>query len=542
MFIAYQKEPLLGSGISSNVYKINNDAVKIYSDETKKISTYKFPIYIPREITINKMLSDCIFVPSIKEIYIGTKTQGFSMERYETTLYDCVKENKEIINNLQYIAFQITYCLAHAQSKNILHRDVKLDNILVTGGKLAISDWGLGLIKYGKHLEKSSQVVQTMHYRCPEHLCEMVEYYNNSTIDMWSVGIILVSIILKRTSLFDDYSQKSIITRIVEMIGYPEDILYQTRLFAMYGEFTISLRRKSYSKYIIKILKDNNIDEVCCDFISKLLIWNPKKRLDPISALNHPYLSKIYSDHIQIDATIFKQIENLPSHKINFSAINKLNPDYIIYRKYISDMYAKFIEENKMLSIHEHALMLLYTDKIMEKYSFTTFDFSSSEMKIFIPTIVNIVYVFSTEELFEPHTIAKILKYYVHSPEMLQSIVTYMNILNFPLCSRTFVTYDKLFDNLHNSIKYTYHIICKQIIDDPKIIYYDDDKIFSYILSFMKKIIYITKSLSEHVIYFSKELEEISKKYICDSDISLQQLNKNIFPIFFNSNKIIYAD
>ena len=106
---------------------------------------------------------------------------------------------------------QIAIGVYHLHSKNILHRDLKTMNILLTkDNKVKIGDLGLA-----KCLEASDQLahskVGTPYYLSPE-VCEDKPYNRKS--DIWSLGCILYEICALKYP-FEAKSQAALLVKIL---------------------------------------------------------------------------------------------------------------------------------------------------------------------------------------------------------------------------------------------------------------------------------------------------------------------------------------
>jgi len=87
---------------------------------------------------------------------------------------------------IAYVMKCVTLGLEHLHSKEIVHRDIKSDNVLVSGtGQVKIADFGFGA-QLHNDLEKRKSVVGTVYWMAPEVV--MAQEYNMK-VDIWSLGI-----------------------------------------------------------------------------------------------------------------------------------------------------------------------------------------------------------------------------------------------------------------------------------------------------------------------------------------------------------------
>ncbi len=120
-------------------------------------------------------------------------------------LKDKIKSGSIGIEDAINIAIQIAEGLEAAHNKGIVHRDIKSQNIMITGdGKIKIMDFGLAKIRGGPQLTKIGSTVGTVAYMSPEQTRgEEVDYRT----DIWSFGVLLYEMITGELPFRGDYDQ-----------------------------------------------------------------------------------------------------------------------------------------------------------------------------------------------------------------------------------------------------------------------------------------------------------------------------------------------
>lgn len=114
-----------------------------------------------------------------------------------------------------------TLCgLYHLHKNNIIHRDLKLQNLLLDEkGNVKLADFGLARIVRPSIQEQLTYRVVTLWYRAPELILGCREY--SFEIDMWSIGVIIAEILIGRP-IFACNEEVEEIQKIWTVMGDPE--------------------------------------------------------------------------------------------------------------------------------------------------------------------------------------------------------------------------------------------------------------------------------------------------------------------------------
>ena len=188
--------------------------------------------------------------------------------------------------------YQVFSGLCYLHEKNIIHRDIKLENIMISDIEkdiitkeeyfwIKIIDFGTAKIFQKNKKEKT--VIGSTYYIAPEVLKKKY----NEKCDTWSIGVVLFMLITG-VPPFDGKNDKDII---------------------------LSIQKGKYDKNNKKLL---NYSKDVQDLLSKLLEVNVDKRFSSYEALNHPWFKNycgrsLYSNFNIDDIKIY--IYNLINYK-----------------------------------------------------------------------------------------------------------------------------------------------------------------------------------------------------------------------------------
>ena len=286
----------LGDGAYGTVYLAENlmTKAKVAMKKIKKVKENEIDdMEIKNEINILKKL-DHPNIVKILEFY-STEKAYYIITSYCPCgeLYNQIKYQYNE-NQLAVLFYQVFSGLYYLHSKNIVHRDLKLENILITEiekekntGKslfwIKIIDFGTAKIFEKNKSEKA--VVGSSYYIAPE----VLQKKYNEKCDTWSAGVILYMLICGRAP-FD---------------GADDD------------EIIANIKKGTYNHFHKKLVASS--PEVQ-DLVTKLLEVNVNKRLSAAEALQHPWFTKFNgkSLYMNLDKEKVKMyLDRLVSFEIN---------------------------------------------------------------------------------------------------------------------------------------------------------------------------------------------------------------------------------
>lgn len=285
----YLRESKLGEGTYGVVYK----AIDTKNGETVALKIMKFdqeedgiPPTTLREMSILRSISHTNIV-SLKDVIIQPGSLILIQEYLDYNLRQLLLKVKKALDLplIRSYSFQLLCGIFVLHTHRIIHRDIKPENLLLdVKGLLKICDFGLSRY-FTLPLRQYSPDVVSEWYRAPELLFG-TKFYELS-IDIWSAGCIIAEMI-RGAPLFQGDSDLDQIHQIFKVLGTPTedtmpnyaDLQKDFPGIAQYPRADLG-----------EILQTD--DEFLIDLVSKMLQYNPMRRLTAQDALKHPFFDNI---------------------------------------------------------------------------------------------------------------------------------------------------------------------------------------------------------------------------------------------------------
>ena len=283
----------LGSGTFGEVYLSTKEGSREYY-ATKKLNRQEMdePLkkkYLQNEIQILKEL-DHPNIYKLKDIKM-TKHNYFLVMEYINggCLSDCLEKyqqkfkasfSEEIV---QYLMRQIIDAFKYIHAKKIMHRDIKLENIMVNfsnendkknlnllKAQVKIIDFGLamkgsmGKTVLGSPLTMDPKIIEK-YANSPASKISKEEVYDQK-VDIWSLGSVCYNMLIGK-EVFDASTLNELVQKVEE------------------GSYSVPT---SISREIVS-------------FLNSMLQYKSEKRLSAAELANHPFLTKNVKDFKKID-------------------------------------------------------------------------------------------------------------------------------------------------------------------------------------------------------------------------------------------------
>lgn len=284
----FEKLNRIGEGTYGIVYRARdtkrNEIValkKVRMDQEKD----GLPISGLREIQILKSCHHENIV-RLAEVVVGK-----SLESIFLVMDYCEQDLASLLDNIstpfsesevKCIILQVLRGLQYMHSRYIVHRDLKVSNLLMTDkGCVKIADFGLARLFGIPALPMTPQVV-TLWYRSPELL--LGAQNQTTAIDMWALGCILGEL-LSHKPLLPGNTEIQQLELIIDLLGTPSDAIWPD-FNKMPALKNFSLKSQPYNNLKPKF---QWLSPAGLRLLNFLFMYDPKKRATAEECLQSTY-------------------------------------------------------------------------------------------------------------------------------------------------------------------------------------------------------------------------------------------------------------
>ncbi|KAH9188452.1 hypothetical protein AeNC1_009572 [Aphanomyces euteiches] len=314
----YTKVKCIGAGTYGRVYEMK-DRLTGETVALKKIKTLNeaegVPVTTLREIVALKSLRHPNLV-GLKEIVVSKQKEDESDDEDENANPVPGKDTRSDYSNgsiylvlefvshdltgllqsnhtfpdiaIKYIMKQLLEALEYMHNRDVVHRDIKTSNILLTPDYVVkLADYGLA--RTLRTNSKLTNKVVTLWYRAPELLLGASDY--DASVDMWSVGCVMVELFLGRP-IFAAKTDTDQMMKIVEMCGTTFDEVNGVSHLPHFEKFFQNEKRGNVLKgTMIRKATEKNVSlpKGFVELLDRLLQIDPRRRFTATQALNSDY-------------------------------------------------------------------------------------------------------------------------------------------------------------------------------------------------------------------------------------------------------------
>jgi calcium-dependent protein kinase len=340
----------LGKGSFGSVYKVKHlesgiiRAMKVIKKETLKYQDDDRSFL--KEIEILMKLEH----PNIIKIfeYYSDEVNYYLITEYVSggELYDNITTWKVFDEKrAHYIMCQILSAVNYLHKQNIVHRDIKPENMLVEKKmNLKNSDEiNIKLIDFGTCNYISQDKAFTMRVGSPYYIApEVLNKKYNEKCDLWSCGVILY----------------------ILLVGYPP----------FTGKNTSDLFENiTAGKYSITGSGWNKISNSAKDLVTKMLEYDPAKRIGSQEAMEHPWIKGNNTNSSNVEPRYFDKVfKNIIEFNLR-EKLQKATIAYIVHFLYSSHEIDELKKVFKMLDKNSDGILSYVElksgfEKVMGKY------------------------------------------------------------------------------------------------------------------------------------------------------------------------------
>jgi len=225
-------------------------------------------------------------IVKLKEVIRENDELHLVFEFMEANLYEFMKGRTKMFpeSKVRNIMFQTMQALHHVHKHGYFHRDMKPENLLVSGDAVKLADFGLA--REIRARPPFTDYVSTRWYRAPEVLLRSSIY--NSPLDIWACGGIMAELYTLRP-LFPGSSESDQLYKICSVLGtptqthWPEGFKLAAQIGFRWPQFT-----PTKLETLIPTASDEGVS-----LMYAMMPWDPNKRLSTARVLQHPYFQHV---------------------------------------------------------------------------------------------------------------------------------------------------------------------------------------------------------------------------------------------------------
>jgi len=290
----YEVLGVVGEGAYGIVYKCRNKETDkfVAIKKFKEIEDKLVQKTMKRELKMLQMLKHDNVV-DFQEAFIYKENLFLVFEYVEKNLLEVLEKYPEGLNPklIRSFVFQMCKAVHYLHMKNIIHRDVKPENLLVDENmNLKLCDFGfarkISLNQENNNVDAMTDYVATRWYRSPELLLSNGIY--GPEVDYWAIGCIMGEL-ADGNPMFPGENEVDQLDCIIKVLGnLPSDLenmFYSNEIYNGKDLLQVSRPESLERRYFGKL------GPTAIDFMKGLLQLDPNKRLNDENVFKHKYFN-----------------------------------------------------------------------------------------------------------------------------------------------------------------------------------------------------------------------------------------------------------
>ena len=220
----YEVQEKIGTGGMSDVYKAKDHklnrlvAVKVLKQEFSENENFVSKFRVEAQSTAGLMHPNIVNVYDVGDedginYIVMELVDGITLKKY------IERKSRLSVKEAVSIAIQVAMGLEAAHNSNIIHRDIKPQNIMISKeGKVKVTDFGIAKAATSNTI--TSNVMGSVHYTSPE---QARGGYSDAKSDIYSLGITLFEMLTGRVPFNGDTTVAIAIKHIQEDLPSPAE-------------------------------------------------------------------------------------------------------------------------------------------------------------------------------------------------------------------------------------------------------------------------------------------------------------------------------
>ena len=286
---------VVGEGAYGIVYKCRNKETGKYVaiKKFKEIEDKLVQKTMKRELKMLQMLKHDNVV-DFQEAFIYKGNLFLVFEYVEKNLLEVLEKSQEGLNPklIRSFVFQMCKAVHYLHINNMIHRDVKPENLLIDENmQLKLCDFGFArkitLNDKNNNIEAMTDYVDTRWYRSPELLLSNGIY--GPEVDYWAIGCIMGEL-ADGNPMFPGENEFDQLECIIRILGnLPQDLVnmfYENPIYSGKELFKVNNRTESLERRYM-----GKLGPTAIDFLKGLLQLDPNKRINDETVFKHKYFA-----------------------------------------------------------------------------------------------------------------------------------------------------------------------------------------------------------------------------------------------------------